>query len=580
MILNIVALLLVLAITFLHSIWGLFSGLINMFSAIVAAVVAFAFFEPLTAFISDSMGLHTAYVGPACLVGLFVAALGALRGIADNTVRGNVHVPAAVDWIGGTVCGFVQAQIAVGILVLGVLMLPLGGTVMGFTRVERSDSGERNREHTELVRFNRNSLWLRSDEFTVGLFNVLSSGSLRGREQFSEVYPDFIESVFYSTNVVQPQSSPAVQRSDKRGDGFEGLTVESWWEQNQPLEARYRPEPPTPDNRQPNYKPLTFKAASGMKLIGVRLELKDAAADWTKTSGLHLFRPTMIRMVGEVNGRTTQYFPRVITGADNRLEPDVPRVVDLDNNFSVPARGGVVIDTYFEVDDRFAPEFVEYRRHARAGLTGGPAKDAPTGQLAGQQEEEQEQEVSFGRVLAGRSGDNNNLPFDMSRSALRGAGEFDGDRFAKGRASGFRSRFAATGGETVIQEFAIPEGYRLCQIRYEPREARSLVGDVFNFVGQLAQYKVMDDTAMEYPLSGYYAVITRNGEEYFEMYYSNDPDDPTNRHMLDFKTIERAELEADGSVISLMFLVRPGVRIVRIEDQAGNGGDIQLNMRP
>ncbi len=58
MILNIIALVLILGITFMHSIFGLFSGLINVFCAIAAAVVALGCFEAVNDLVTSEMGLH------------------------------------------------------------------------------------------------------------------------------------------------------------------------------------------------------------------------------------------------------------------------------------------------------------------------------------------------------------------------------------------------------------------------------------------------------------------------------------------------------------------------------------------
>ncbi|MCC6357272.1 MAG: hypothetical protein IT450_00895, partial [Phycisphaerales bacterium] len=57
----------------------------------------------------------------------------------------------------------------------------------------------------------------------------------------------------------------------------------------------------------------------------------------------------------------------------------------------------------------------------------------------------------------------------------------------------------------------------------------------------------------------------------------SDPLDGSFRQMLDFKEVKRNELnDQDDSVICLIFLVDPGVRILRIQNQAGDGGDVSI----
>ena len=176
MVLNICALLFVLGITFMHSLFGLFSGIINVFCTITALAVAFGCAEPLTRAVTGNVPVPPEYVVPAALVLLFVVTLLVLRTLADNVVRGNVRVPMYVDWAGGAVCGFINAQICVGVIVLGFLLLPWGGRVMMYSRQERDPENTINSE-TGRVEFHTNPLWLRSDQFTTGLFSLLSQGS-------------------------------------------------------------------------------------------------------------------------------------------------------------------------------------------------------------------------------------------------------------------------------------------------------------------------------------------------------------------------------------------------------------------
>ena len=183
-------------------------------------------------------GLHPAYSEPAAFVGLFVVSLALLRYLADTFLRGNVRLPDMADWVGGGLLGFVNAQIAIGVLMIGLLMLPFGGRLMMYSRYSR-DAKDRTDQTTGFVKFHRSNIgfFLMPDEFTVGLFNLLAGGSLHGgnivdeahpERTFKSVYPDFTEWVFWSGNTVQHESSPSVYKDDA-GDGFErGLSVESW----------------------------------------------------------------------------------------------------------------------------------------------------------------------------------------------------------------------------------------------------------------------------------------------------------------------------------------------------------------
>ncbi len=595
MALNIAALVMVLCITFMHSIFGFFSGLINVFCVVASAAIAFGFYEAANDLITRSFELHPAYVEPICFVGLFVLSILLLRYLADNYIRGNVKLPTGVDIGGAVACGFVNAQIFVGILGLGLLMLPLGGRVLGHSVWERNEYGDMDSDHPELLQFDRQHLWTRPDEFTAGLFKLISGGSMRGATAFASVYPDFSEALYFSTNTVQRDCTPTPYRKDRGrdADGFKrGLRVEAWWEETEPIaDARYRKDLPTARRPTPDYESINFKPTPGKKLIGTRLRLNQTAADRDGRSSFHLFRPTMLRMVGSVNGKWRQYAARIIANADARIAGR-HRIVDFDNNFNLPGGHSEPIYAYYEVDENFQPAFVEYRRHARAAVPAQPEEDPEvtltlSGETGDRRGRGRGGARTFGRVLERGSNDNANLPFVMMRRAFQGAGDVtvDGDAFVSGRIYGSRSRLEHSGEAPRVQYFKLPEGQRLIQVRYKPRRAQTGAGQVFNFVAQLSQYEIVDANANKYPLAGYFALVTRaRGQEYIELFYAGGgPDDSlsiTYNRMLDFKDIDRGELnDSEDTIIGLLFLVPPSTEFRRVQNQSGEGGEINLRSR-
>lgn len=592
MALNLTVLIMVLAITFMHAIFGFFSGLINLFCTIVAVAVSLGFYASLNDVLTDNfLGEYTAYSEPICLVMLFIFTLAALRTLADNYIRGNVKLPAAVDWIGASICGILNAQLFVGILVLGVTMLPLGGRVLGYSAWLRSEYEERDPDHPELIAYERNHLWTRSDEFTAGLFSWLSAGSMRGNVVFASIYPDFPEAIFFSTNTVQVESSPAPYRSERgqKRDGWtQGLRVESWWEESGAIEGRYRAILPTARQARPNYDRVAIKPALGKKWLVTQLYLDPSSADRDNRASLHLFRPTMLRLVGQTAGGVPQhYVPRVLANTDTELQ-GAHRIVDPDTNTSLPGEGENRIYAYYEVDQDFTPHFVEYRRHARAAVSGAPAeKPQVVLTLAGESRESGAgvgAGRTFGTILEMGSGRNVRLPYTFGRQTLQGAGDvrLEGSRYAAGRAFGSVVRLQAAEGQPIVEEFQVPSDRRLIQIRYKPRQAQSLVGQVFNYVGQLNQYYIVDNTAERYPLVGYYAVINRGRDQFIEIFYAGGDDDPqsaANRAMLDFRSIERNEInDQEEAIICMIFLVPPNRTLVRVVNQSGEGAEINIQV--
>lgn len=597
MVLNLIALLLIAAVTFVQSIFGLFSGLLSAFCSVFAAVVAFGFYEALNDVLTKQLELHPAYTEPISLLLLFIVTLAALRYLADTFIRGNVNVPQYVDWAGAGIFGFISAQICVGMAVICTLMLPIGGSVLGFSRYDRSEEGAG--EHPGTVRWERSAMWTRCDEMTVGLVSLLSNGSLStGSTAFGAVYPDYMDAVFYSTNTVMANSSTSPFR--EKGDGFtNGLKVTEWWEQATPLEGRYRKEVPTLKESAPPYDRMTYSASSGKKLLGVRLALLPNGGDRNKSQRLHLFRPGMLRLVGRNGDSYEQYPARVIGNADDKIEY-ANRIADLDNNFSLPGDNDRYVDVYFEVKDGFTPMFCEYRHHARAAMpaerdkappvalkggngptgtgTGGDvvAKGGSGGKQGG---------LMFGSLMEFPYGDNKSLPLEMSPSKTKkGETTVEGEAFVSGRIFGTKEALAPDNGEPgKLTFFKVPDKKRLCQVHYKPKKALSVVGEVFAYAAQLNQYRAVDDRGNQIPLAGYWVKIKRGNNDYYEIFYNGDPENnppnPTYNSMIDVKAVEQKELrDQDDAEICLLFLTSPGVTVRRVENQKGEGGDVSIHM--
>ncbi len=584
MVLNVFVILFVLGITFMHSIFGLFSGLINLLCAIAAMVVTFAFFDQLNAF-AVSQSLHPSYTLPICFVLLFFLTHLVLRLAADNLIRGNIRLPMYVDWAGAAFCGFIIAMITVGMTVLGFLMLPWGGRVMMYSRIERKrvvgDTAQ-----SQVAQFARNNhvgWFLRPDEFTVGLFNILSQGSLRGENTLAATYPSFATWVTWSGNTVQDESATSPFKDD-RGDGWgdKGISVVSAWEQTQPVESVYRAVLPKEEYKDFDMPlvPRTYQAEAGKRLIGVRIKLPRASADRDEPVPYHRFRSTMIRVVGTVNGEPRDYYARILGGTSP--EDSTPRVVDEDNNFAIACSDPeIVLDTYFEVDENFKPHFIEYRRYARAPLSIDPKTPAPSDRLlAGAPPTQGEQAKMVGAmrfidaIIPDGTGGKTELPFAMNGVALStqsggGVTIIDG-KYRSGRVSGFVDQLRGVGPGTV-QEIVPPESKRVFQLRCHSKKAYSLAGQVFETVGGVANQYNANTSRGPMPLCGYYAIVKRDGKDFFELYIPDETEAAAFRGMLDFKVITDAEKKADDSILGLIFFVEPDSDVTGVVNQTGQG---------
>ncbi len=586
MVLQLFVLMFTLAVTFIQSIFGMFSGVIMCFCSVVSAAVALGFHEPLADFLSGGplSGVDPSYVSPSCLILLFVLTLLLLRTAADNLIRGNVRVPLYMDWAGGGVLGFITAQVCIGTLAMGFLMLPFGGQAGMYKRYIKSEEPTDTRKAT----FARSDLWLNPDGFTFWLVDQLSGGSLSGTTRISSVYPDFPEWVWFSGNTVQSESLAAPSRD--QGDGYRGIRVVASWEQKSPVEARYRTVAPTRERPAGQYVPDNYSPASGHRLIGMRLKLDKSSGDRSDRSVKHRFRPTMLRVVGVEDDRPAHYVARVITNADERIGGKA-RVADLDSNFCVGDEAE--LDVYFEVGEGFQPRFVEYRRYARAAVDAAAlakASGPPSGALAsagggggetssgGGPGEGSSGTASgvmrFIDAIVQPSGDYDKMPVMLDLAKVRNAGvEIADGRFVSGRVSGDFESLRQVGNSPGIEYFKIPEGKRICQIRYHPKKAHSLAGQVFNYVARtLNQYSAQDDTGDRHMLAGYYAIVKRDGRQVLEIFYEPNPTETGARGMLDFQFIQPSELTADEDAeLGLLFNVPYGRTVTAVVNQTGQG---------
>lgn len=602
MVFQIFALAFVLGVAGMQSIFGLFSGMIMAFSCIVAACVALGSFEALNNIAIEYV--HPSYSAAASLIVLFVVTLVILRALGDNLIRGNVRVPPYVDWGGGGVLGFVIAQICVGILALGIQMLPMGDRILGYGRFDRKEGVKEQGRDV----FERPSLWLNPDGFTVGLVSLLSNGALNNDNPITSVYPDFVEWVAWTGNTVQSESDNAVAR-DKSGDGYrDGIRVVKWWEQTKEIEGRYRTDPPHKNDKVGKYASQTYKPEPGNKLIGVTVELKRASGDRDERgNGSQRFRPTNLRLVGRRGNDARHYYPKVMTNVDPNLK-ERARILDETSNIvlrtvegdreTVQSEG--TVDAYFEVDADFVPSFLEFKRFARTNM-GEPAKPGDKGASASGKDAARVNPPSGGgtgnQTAQGHtrfidyvdqsvSGENDRLPIEIKADKASSAGEnpaVEGALFASGRLFGVVDDLRATGADARVEKFKLPSGFKLCQVKVQARKVSTTFAQAFNFAGRtLNQYHAVDNLGDRYDLAGYYAIVKRGDKQHFEIYYVGDDESQTTafRHMLDWKHITGQELTADDdAVLGLLFLVKPGRTITEIGTQKEGTGITGLNLQ-
>ena len=172
MILSVLTALLILLIAYWWASQGLFDAFIHFVCVVIAGVLAFAFWEPLTVGFFLKGGAFDGFAWGMSLGGVFLVALFALRFASDFVTPKRPHLPRWVNLSFGSVLGLLSAMLSMGIILIAVGHLTTSKELLGYTGWQRSaDSQGRPRQEEP------NSPPALVMGFTQGFFNMLSSGS-------------------------------------------------------------------------------------------------------------------------------------------------------------------------------------------------------------------------------------------------------------------------------------------------------------------------------------------------------------------------------------------------------------------
>jgi len=605
---------LILTITFFQGLQGLFSALITCVLTILAASLAFGFYEDL--YLGQLIQYQPDHGRAIALLAIFFLTLLVLRTLFDLLIKGNMQFPLYVDRVGGGVLGFVTAMIIVGMLTIGLQMLPFGTSFLGFTRYALVDETEqvlapdpeggdsaarsfRSKLDWSQVRHRRRNIWLNPDGFTAGLVSHLSDNALQGRSRLSCSYPDLLRSLYNA------RSGPF--RESRHTVDPDALRVTSYWDM--PPKSFYIREPVEQEGRRRS-KTKTIRLAlskeppePGFKRIVVRATIDADARD---SDNYHRFTTEQFRLVAldRKDGPYGEYFLAGINFAQDR------RWVRLYRGECVTrkAQGPLELDLVFEVPDRpgFKPLFLEYKQNARVELrasmdkteegpprplapapkTGdsgkkgrrrpggrkppapppGPRDDRPNRPGARSPPRPKQQDRISGLGPARKeSVFSNQLPFTLtnysaseieaSGGTLRGArrfyAELDGDWAP------------LAGNKQPIRSLEVPEGSRLLQLSVEKLQPQSWIGSIYGgMIDTIRDFYLVDADGKEYMPVGSYAMAVVDGKAIFEMIYLDETARGFAR-LPKFQRIKRDHMKGNYALYFL-FHVPPGSEAVKV----------------
>src|SRR5690606_10858559 len=138
MFMALVAIIVVLASTYIWLTRGFFSAMINMVCVIVAGAIAMGVVEPLAYMILDKAperGFMSLIRDASWAIGLavpFSLSLVVLRLAVDSLLPHNTKLVGGADYAGGAVCGAVAGVITAGIMVMTIGFLRVRSDFMGY----------------------------------------------------------------------------------------------------------------------------------------------------------------------------------------------------------------------------------------------------------------------------------------------------------------------------------------------------------------------------------------------------------------------------------------------------------------
>jgi hypothetical protein len=192
-----IVLLLIVLITLYLANQGMLSSLLAFATSTFASILAMALLEPAQGVIA---GWRPVYARGATFLVLFLVTFLVLRFAADAAVPKNIKLSKMVNRVAGGVIGFFTALVVMGTTLIGVEMLPIGRTVLGYDRFP----GEHHMQAIEGDKTNpgevakMHNVWLSPDRFVLAVWKGAAGGGIGLPSWFSAVHPDLsVESYGY-----------------------------------------------------------------------------------------------------------------------------------------------------------------------------------------------------------------------------------------------------------------------------------------------------------------------------------------------------------------------------------------------
>lgn len=202
----ILAIMIIAGILYQHIQGTLLRSVISILNAVIAAVIAFSFFELIASLLisrGSSASAALSYWQPMFFLLLSIVSFALLEVAASKLARKSITFDPLTEKIAKPLFGAVSGFIFAGLMIVAVDMAPFGNN-MPYQRFSSSNPNP-DKPNKSLVN---------SDGLVTGLFGIVSKGSLAGKTSFTTVHPSFVDEVFLNRladnkkiNLVTPSDS-------------------------------------------------------------------------------------------------------------------------------------------------------------------------------------------------------------------------------------------------------------------------------------------------------------------------------------------------------------------------------------
>jgi len=195
MIWTIASLLAVLVLAWVWVTRGFFSAFLHLLCVLAAGAIAFAVYEPLTLLImqnAPARGFFSILRDTAHGISLgmtFAISLAILRVVVDKAVPANLKFNDNIEYVGAGVCGLGTGIITVGMVLMALGLMRFGPSNPVQNLVFTEEGGG---ARGSVVR-NTSPLRPYVDEWTAGVYSMLSNGTLATSEPLAKWHPAFHE---------------------------------------------------------------------------------------------------------------------------------------------------------------------------------------------------------------------------------------------------------------------------------------------------------------------------------------------------------------------------------------------------